>query len=130
MMMVLADRLTQASILLASDSEDRGARTRGVLEQAGFRVAFAGEYDHLDTALLSGKFDMVLLEVSGQHAVEAAVAAALRVKRSNAEQIVGYLADSSLGTSGLGGDGIFPRNSSRLPATLRAFLSGQNCGRC
>ena len=62
---------------------------------------------------------MVLLEVTGEHAVEAAVAAALRVKRANASQFVGYLADASLETSGLAGDAVFPRSAARVEEALR-----------
>lgn len=130
MMMVLADRFSQTSILLASDSGERGARVRHALEQAGFHVVYAGEYEGVETALGSGNFDLVLLEVTGQHAVEAAVSAALRIKRTNSEQIVGYLADASLSNSGLAGDGVFPRNSTSLPSVLRSFLRAENCGRC
>jgi DNA-binding response OmpR family regulator len=93
------------------------------LEQNGFAVQYAGDYTKVDGALNRQKFDVVLLEVTGEHAVEPAVAAALRVKRSNAQQFVGYLADSSLETSGLAGDAVFPRNAARLPDVLRRHMA-------
>jgi hypothetical protein len=51
------------------------------------------------------------------------VETALRVKRGNTGQFVGYLADSTLESSGLAGDAVFPRNTAKLPAMLRAHLS-------
>ena len=105
-----------------------GATVRGILEGAGFRVSFAGGYARLESELDGRRFDVILLEVTGAHAVEAAVQAALRVKRAHAAQFVGYLADASLSTSGLGGDGIFPRNAGKLPAALRSCLSAENWG--
>ena len=110
------------SILLASDRERLGSSLHQALREAGFHVDFAGDYAHLDTHLHRRPFDMVLLEVTGAHAVEPAVATALRVKRANAEQFVGYLADSTLDSSGLAGDGIFPRSAGKLPEALRSFL--------
>ncbi len=74
------------------------------------------------------RYDLVLLEVSSEQAVEPAVEAALRVKRADAAQFVGYLADSSLSASGLGGDGIFPRNAIKLPAALRNQLASEGWG--
>ena len=97
-----------------------------LLERAGFQVEYAGDYSRLDHALQARDFDAILLEVTGEHAVEAAVAAALRVKRVNARQFVGYLADPSLHSSGLAGDGIFPRSPNRLSAALRGLLATEN----
>ena len=116
----------EPSVLLVSDSEDRGGKLCRALEGAGFRVHCAGDYSRLEDALDGRRFDVVLLEVTGMHAVEAAVEAALRVKRARAGQFVGYLADGSLSASGLGGDGIFPRSASKLPAALRSHLSAEN----
>lgn len=113
------------SVLLASDSEDRGQAVGRALENAGFRVQLAGDYSGVEGAMHNRGYDMVLLEVSREGAVEPAVEAALRVKRANAAQFVGYLADASLSTSGLGGDGIFPRSSSKLPAALRSRLTAE-----
>lgn len=121
-------RRDEPSILLASDSEDRGGTLCGILRSAGFRVHFAGHYSHIEGALERRPFDVVLLEVTGAHAVEEAVEAALRVKRTRAGQFVGYLADASLDASGLGGDGIFPRSAGRLPAALRSRLSNESWG--
>ncbi len=96
---------------------------RRLLENAGFQVEYAGDYSRLDHALQAQDFDAILLEVTGEHAVEAAVAAALRVKRANARQFVGYLADPALHSSGLAGDGILPRSSARLSTALRGLLA-------
>lgn len=116
--------LTGPSILLASDSARQGSSMHTALQGSGFPVHYAGDYSQLDGLLDGGQFDVVLLEVTGPHAVEPAVAAALRVKRANADQFVGYLADSELETSGLAGDAIFPRSVARLPEALRSFFLG------
>lgn len=116
------------SILLASDRERVGSTLHDALREEGFAVHFAGDYSGLDAHLSRQPFDMVLLEVSGEHAVEMAVATALRVKRANADQFVGYLADPSLNASGLAGDGIFPRSAARLPEALRTFLADARPG--
>jgi hypothetical protein len=111
------------SILLASDTERMGNSLHRALRDEGFAVHYAGDYASLDTHLRAGRFDMVLLEVTGEHAVEPAVQAALHVKRGNREQFVGYLADPTLNASGLAGDGVFPRSTARLPEALRRFFA-------
>jgi PleD family two-component response regulator len=113
----------EPKILLASDSERHGNAIHRALEQHGFTVEFAGDYARVDSLLRARGFAVVLLEVTGEHAVEAAVAAALRVKRGNAGQFVGYLADASLETSGLAGDALFPRNAARLQDALRRVIA-------
>ncbi|HUB18109.1 MAG TPA: hypothetical protein VL990_05705 [Acidobacteriaceae bacterium] len=115
--------LAEPSVLLASDSERHGDTMHRALEEHGLAVEYAGEYARVDLLLRQRQFDVVLLEVTGEHAVEPAVAAALRVKRGNARQFVGYLADPSLGTAGLAGDAVFPRNASRVPEALRRFMA-------
>ena len=117
------EMIAEPSILLASDSERHGSSIRRALEQHGFAVEYAGRSAEVEPALSGRRFDVVLLEVTGEHAVEPAVEAALRVKRGNARQFVGYLADSSLESSGLAGDAVFPRNAARLPAALRKFIT-------
>lgn len=118
--------VSRFSILLASDSERLGSSLQGTLREHGFHVTYAGNYEGLESHLVRSRFDMVLLEVTGDYAVEPAVEAALRVKRVNAGQFVGYLADSSLDAKGLAGDGIFPRSAARLPSVLRSFIAGDN----
>lgn len=118
-----SDQSVERSILLASDSERHGNTMHRTLEQNGFAVEFAGTYAQVDSALHQRPFDVVLLEVTGEHAVEHAVEAALRLKRVNARQFVGYLADSNLETSGLAGDAVFPRSATRLPDALRRFMA-------
>src|SRR5579875_2065574 len=82
-------------ILLASDSKDMGRAVGKVLREAGFQVQVAGDYSRLEDAMDERRYDLVLLEVSSEQAVEPAVEAALRVKRADAAQFVGYLADAS-----------------------------------
>ncbi|GGH08040.1 hypothetical protein [Silvibacterium dinghuense] len=65
---------------------------------------------------------VVLLDVPSATAVESAVATAVAIKRRDPRQFVGYLADAALHTSGLAGDGIFPRNARQLPGLLAASL--------
>jgi hypothetical protein len=108
-------------VLLASDSERFGAAMYRILNADGFRVRFAGYYGGVDRLLDRHAFDVVLLEVTHLRAVEAAVEAAIRVKRMNAAQLVAYAADSALESSGLAGDGIVPRNN-LLPTALRGLL--------
>lgn len=121
-------RSAEPSILLASDAEDQGRSVRSALEDAGFRVQLAGDYSRLEEAMDNNRYDLVLLEVSSEQAVEPAVEAALRVKRARAGQFVGYVADPSLNASGLGGDGIFPRSVGKLPDALRSRLAGEDWG--
>lgn len=92
------------------------------LRQQGFAVEFAGDYAQVVSLLRERRFDVVLLEVTGEHAVEPAVAAALAVKRGNAKQFVGYLADSSLETSGLAGDAVLPRSATKVEDALRKYI--------
>lgn len=117
------------SILLASDTDRLGNSLQRILQEHGFEVEYAGNYGGIQRLLSRQSFDVILLEVTGEYAVEDAVAAALRVKRDNSEQFVGYLADSGLEASGLAGDGIFPRSATRLPEVLRSFFSdGESAG--
>jgi PleD family two-component response regulator len=111
------------SILLASDSERHGNTIHRALQEQGFAIEYAGDYSQVDAQLNEREYDVVLLEVTGEHAVEPAVAAALRVKRANAGQFVGYLADAILETSGLAGDGILPRNATKLQEELSRFMA-------
>ena len=126
MMTFVNDRkgpFNHASILLASDSDRHGNSMHELLREGGFAVDYAGSYSGIDTQLERRDFDVVLLEVTSEHAVESAVDAALRVKRANAAQFVGYLADADLETSGLAGDAVFPRNAEKLRNALRQFLA-------
>ena len=126
MMTIVNDRkgpFKHASILLASDSERHGKSTHELLKEDGFAIDYAGSYSGIEDHLDQRDFDVVLLEVTSEHAVESAVDAALRVKRANAGQFVGYLADADLETSGLAGDAVFPRNAEKLRNALRLFLA-------
>lgn len=113
----------QLTILLASDAERMGHSLDRVLRDEGFAVQYAGDYATLDAHLHGRRFDMILLEVTGEYAVEPAVQTALRIKRHNTAQFVGYLADAALNASGLAGDGIFPRSAVKLPEALRRFIA-------
>ena len=126
MMTYLKERngpFASASILLASDSERHGNSIHQLLKEDGFAIDYAGSYSEIEDHIKGREFDVVLLEVTGEHAVEPAVDAALRVKRANAGQFVGYLADADLETSGLAGDAVFPRNTEKLRHALRRLLS-------
>lgn len=92
------------------------------LQQQGFAVEFAGNYGQVTGLLQERSFDVVLLEVTGEHAVEPAVEAALKVKRGNARQFVGYLADAGLDTSGLAGDAVMPRSAAKVEDALRRYM--------
>lgn len=110
------------SVLLASDSMRQGTAMHRALQEKGLSVEFAGDYAQIEEVLRSRKFDVVLLEVTGDHAIEAAVATALRLKRGDAGQFVGYLADAPLNTRGLAGDGVLPRNPPPPLERLRHLL--------
>jgi len=110
------------TILLASDTDRLGTSLHRALRDEGFDVHYAGPYAGCDPRLNDRSFDVVLLEVTGEYAVESAVEAALRIKRGNRSQFVGYLADPALNASGLAGDGVFPRSTALLPEALRRFF--------
>lgn len=111
------------SILLASDSERHGNSIHQLLKEEGFAIDFVGDYSRIDPHVHGKEFDVVLLEVTSEHAVELAVNTALRLKRANAAQFVGYVADANLETSGLAGDAVFPRNARKLREALRQLLT-------
>jgi CheY-like chemotaxis protein len=106
-------------ILLASDNPRVASFLHRTLAQEGLSIHLAPGYEDLESLSQSHQSAIVLIEVSHQHSVEAAVNLALRLKRRNTERFVGYLADPILHTSGLAGDAIFPRSTRRLPAALR-----------
>lgn len=112
-------------ILLSGDN----ARTASLLHQAlseqGFRVQLAPTYKDVEALWLRDRPSMVLLEVSGSHAVEAAVQLALRLKRHDNQVFVAYLADPILYSSGLAGDAVFPRTTRHLATALREHFESQ-----
>jgi len=121
-------------ILLASDNSRGAEHLHRILQQEGFRVRVAPTYSDLehhdfeqrDSASPSQhQHVLVLLEVSSLQSVEAAIAVAIRLKRRNAGQFVGYIVDPILHTSGLAGDAIFPRSPHHLPQALRDFFHGE-----
>jgi CheY-like chemotaxis protein len=109
-------------ILLASDSPRIAEALYRDLQQEGFRVHFAPGYAEIEPLWQQHQHEVVLLEVSSLHSVESAVDIALRLKRRDANQFVGYLADPLLHTSGLAGDAIFPRATRHLPQALRDYF--------
>jgi hypothetical protein len=118
--------ISSPHILLAGDNGKAAESTHQTIARAGFRVQLAQGYSDVDALLAEHGHDVVLLEVSGSHTVEAAVETAIRLKRQDASQFVGYLADPILLTSGLTGDAVFPRAVNQLPQALRNFfLSGE-----
>ena len=106
-------------ILLSGDNERTASMLHRALCEDGFRVQFAAPYDELEPVWRHRRPSMVLLEVSGAHSVEAAVNEALKLKRLDPLQFVGYVADPALHTSGLAGDAIYPRSSEELARALR-----------
>ncbi len=109
-------------ILLGSDSEHLDSSAQEALVQAGFRVDVASGYEQAEQLWNRDRHDVVLIEVSYAISVDPAVQLALRLKRQDRRQFVGYLADPILHTSGLAGDALFSRDSRRLAAALRRHL--------
>lgn len=106
-------------ILLSGDNTRTALVLHDALVDQGFPVQLAPGYLELENLWQQQRHPMVLLEVSGPQAVEAAVRTALRLKYQDRQQFVGYIADPTLQTSGLAGDAIFPRGSYRLTRALR-----------
>lgn len=111
------------SILLASDNSRVVESLRRTLTDKGFAVHVAPGYQALEVLWQEYRHPVILLDVSSIHAVDAAVDAAMSIKRQDSAQFVGYLADPILRTSGLAGDAIFPRNLHQLPEALRTHFS-------
>jgi PleD family two-component response regulator len=109
-------------ILLSGDNSSTARALHRALQAQGFRIRFAAAYSELAAALQQQGEAMVLLEVPDADSVEAAVQAALQLKRLDPLQFVGYLADPALHSSGLAGDAIFPRASEQLIKALRSHF--------
>jgi ActR/RegA family two-component response regulator len=113
-------------ILLSGDN----ARTTSILQRAliedGFRVELAPSYNELLPLWQRQRHAVVLLEVSGLHAVETAVNNALRLKRHDPLLFIGYVADPALHTSGLAGDAIFLRSPELLANALREHFKNES----
>lgn len=120
---------TDASpILLSGDNPNAAGILNEVLQELGFQTQFAPEYSQVEAlwrhhrrASSPGPV-MVLLEVSQEKSVEAAVDTALQLKRQDPSQFVGYIADPMLWVGGLIGDAVLPRNPGRLAESLRKYL--------
>ncbi len=106
-------------ILLSGDKTRTVRILHDALVERGFRVQLAAGYLQLEALWQQLRHPMVLLEVSGPRAVEAAVRTALRLKHQDPQQFVGYIADPVLQTYGLAGDAVFPRASDKLAGALR-----------
>jgi hypothetical protein len=121
----LADHANKSSLILLSGDN---ARSTLLLHQAllseGLHVDLAPTYPDIDGMWQQRRHQLVLLEVSGAHGVEAAVSAALQLKRRDPLQFVAYAADPLLHSSGLAGDAIFPRTSEHLAEALRRHFRG------
>ncbi|MGB7189621.1 MAG: hypothetical protein WBD10_05755 [Acidobacteriaceae bacterium] len=115
-------------ILLCGDNTRTTLRLGQALVEEGFGVELASGYPELEAQWRQRRHPVVLLEVSGPQAVEDAVNAALSLKRRDPRQFVGYLADPGFQTSGLAGDGIFPRASRPLAMALKRFFASQALG--
>ncbi|HZD47792.1 MAG TPA: hypothetical protein VE178_03530 [Silvibacterium sp.] len=106
-------------ILLASDEPRLATQLHLALRAQSLPVELAPGYSDVESLADENSNAIVLLEVSRHQSVEAAVEIALRIKRTNANRFVGYLADRVLHNSGLAGDAIFPRNAQHLLLALR-----------
>ena len=110
-------------ILLSGDNARTAYNLYCALVDEGFHVHFASAYNEIEPLWQEKRHPLiplvVLLEVSGAQGVEAAVNAAISLKRKDPLQFVGYLADPVLRTSGLAGDAIFPRAPEHLARELR-----------
>jgi hypothetical protein len=113
-------------ILLGSDSPRVAEGLYHDLQREGFRIHLAPGYDKVEPLWQQHQHEVVLLEVSSLQSVESAIDVALRLKRRDANQFVGYLADPLLHTSGLAGDAIFPRASHQLPQVLRDYFGREH----
>ena len=109
-------------ILLSGDNTRTALSLHQALLDQGFNVQFAAAYSDLEPLWQQQRHSVVLLEVSDVRSVEAAVNAALQLKRHDSQQFVGYLADPILRISGLAGDAIFPRTSEQLAMALKSHF--------
>jgi hypothetical protein len=109
-------------ILLGSDNKQFTSGISNSLLGAGFHVDTADDYAHLESIWRHQRHEVILFEVSHEHSVEPATSAALRIKRQDASQFIGYLADHNLRSSGLTGDAILSRDARLLPTALRRAL--------
>jgi len=109
-------------ILLGSDNRNLISAVSNALLKAGFHVDTANDYTDLETLWRQSRHEVVLIEVSHHDSIESATGSALHIKRQNAQQFIAYLADASLQMSGLTGDAILSRDTTRLPQALREAL--------
>jgi hypothetical protein len=109
------------TILLGGDKPHRLRALQHTLSREGFQVKLAAGYRELESLHRQDRHGIVLLDVSCRSSVNAAVETAIRLKRYDSRQFVGFLADPILRTSGLAGDAIFTHDS-RLPQVLREYF--------
>lgn len=112
-------------ILLSGDNVRTTALLYQSLTEQGFRIQLAPTYKDAETLWLRDRPSVVLLEVSGAHAVESAVHLALQLKRHDNQVFVAYLADPVLYSSGLAGDAVFPRTTRHLTTALREHFDSE-----
>lgn len=114
-------------ILLSGDDPRAAGVLNQVLQELGFHTQFAKNYCLVEALWRNRRRAspapvMVLLEVTQQRSVEAAVDTALQLKREDPSQFVGYIADPTLLAGGLIGDAVLPRNPGRLAESLKSYL--------
>lgn len=114
-------------ILLSGDDPRTACVLNQVLQELGFHTQFAMNFRQVEAVWRDSRNSspapvMVLLEVTQQRNVEAAVDTALQLKREDPSQFVGYIADPTLLAGGLIGDAVLPRNPGRLAESLREYL--------
>ncbi len=119
------DTSSSPRILFSSDDYLLASPIRDVLRKGGFHVDLASSYQQLEQVWPSLRPEIVLFEVSRPDSIEPATASALRIKRLDASQFIGYLADANLRTFGLTGDAILSRDVTLLPETLRQIYTGK-----
>ena len=118
-------------ILLASDSRRGAEQLHRSLQQEGFTVQLASGYSDLEdhnfereTPQRCHHIRMVLSCSKSPicNRLKLPSTVAMRLKRRNASQFVGYIVDPILHTSGLAGDAVFPRSPHHLPQALHDFF--------
>lgn len=124
---VLSDSLPL--ILLSGDNSSSALTLHHSLLNHGLDVRFAPSYDQLESLWEQHRDSkaslIVLLEVSGAHAVETAVQSALQLKHRDPLLFIGYIADPALHTSGLAGDALFPRSADQLAIALQSHFADE-----
>jgi hypothetical protein len=117
--------LSCVRILLGSDDGTPDPQTHTSLARAGFRVDTASDYASLESVWHAERHEIVLIEVSRQESILAALSLASRLKKYDIRQFIGLLADPAMHDSVPTGTTVFPRDAIHLPQALRRFFGPQ-----